>query len=251
MDMLGEELADDSNVWLTYVDTAATHDAEMVDGWSKDLDVLLLFVCHGLPKTFLFTHSFTYQASLFSAVVTAFVIESSKLIQPDYTQINALLSMHILDTLKNAGNASYLSSAPSSDQILTFNASASSKAVNILWFAALSFGLAAVLVAMLAKQWLNAYMSVQKASPRESASERQRRFDGLHKWSLPHVMALLPALLHVSLFSIQRKLPIYHAYVTIPALLLGNPVLVFHAFRRPSCIEGRHVALIHKRSKDC
>lgn len=207
MDMLGEELADDSNVWLTYVDTAAAHDAEMVDGWNKSLDVLLLFVCHGLSKFFLFTHK--CQASLFSAVVTAFVIESSKLIQPDYTQVNALLSVQILDALRNFGNASYLSSTPSSNQILIFNASVSGKTVNILWFAALSFSLAAVLVAMLAKQWLDAYMSAQKASPRESASERQGRFDGLHKWSLPHIMVLLPALLHISLFLFLVGLIIY------------------------------------------
>jgi hypothetical protein len=43
--MLGEELTDDSSIWLTYVNTAAAHDAEIVDGWNKSLDVLLIFVC--------------------------------------------------------------------------------------------------------------------------------------------------------------------------------------------------------------
>jgi hypothetical protein len=44
VDRLGEELADDSDVWPTYISTAAAHDAEMVDGWNKNLDVLLIFV---------------------------------------------------------------------------------------------------------------------------------------------------------------------------------------------------------------
>ncbi|KIM84502.1 hypothetical protein PILCRDRAFT_67482, partial [Piloderma croceum F 1598] len=140
-DRLGEELSEDSAVWLTYVTTASAHDTEIVDGWNKGLDVLLIF------------------ASLFSAVVTSFVIASSALLQPDYGQVNALLSAHILSALTNAGNASFLSSIPSPDQILTFQTSTSSQAVNILWFAALGFSLASVLVAMLAKQWLSAYMS--------------------------------------------------------------------------------------------
>lgn len=146
---------------------------------------------------------------MFSAVVTTFVVTSSTLLQPDYGEVNALLSAHILSALTNAGNASYLSSIPSPDQILAFETSTSSQVVNLLWFAALGFNLASVLVAMLAKQWLSAYMSEQKAVPHESACERQRQFDGLYKWSLPYIIALLPALLQVSLFPFLVGLIIY------------------------------------------
>lgn len=107
------------------------------------------------------------------------------------------------------GNASYISSIPSPDSILSFNTPVPGQAINVLWFTALGFSLASVLVAMLAKQWLNAYMLEQKGVPHESACERQRRFDGLHTWSLPHIMALLPALLHVSLFLFLISLIIY------------------------------------------
>ena len=44
MDRLGEELAADSDIWTTYVKAATASDAEMVDGWNKGLDVLLVFV---------------------------------------------------------------------------------------------------------------------------------------------------------------------------------------------------------------
>lgn len=43
-DRLGEELANQSNIWPVYVASAAERDAEIVDGWNKSLDVLLLFV---------------------------------------------------------------------------------------------------------------------------------------------------------------------------------------------------------------
>lgn len=42
--MLGEELSNESSVWPIYVSTAADFDTEMIDGWNKNLDVLLLFV---------------------------------------------------------------------------------------------------------------------------------------------------------------------------------------------------------------
>lgn len=42
--MLGEELSNDSSVWPVYVSAAADYDTEMIDGWNKNLDVLLLFV---------------------------------------------------------------------------------------------------------------------------------------------------------------------------------------------------------------
>jgi hypothetical protein len=46
LERLGEELAPDSSVWPTYVATAGAHDKDMVDGWNKSLDVLLIFVRH-------------------------------------------------------------------------------------------------------------------------------------------------------------------------------------------------------------
>ena len=44
VERLGEELSPDSSVWPSYVATAAASDAEMIDGWNKGLDVLLIFV---------------------------------------------------------------------------------------------------------------------------------------------------------------------------------------------------------------
>ncbi|KZP09229.1 hypothetical protein FIBSPDRAFT_680818, partial [Athelia psychrophila] len=189
-DMLGEELSNESSVWPIYVSTAADFDTEMIDGWNKNLDVLLLF------------------ASLFSAVVTSFVVQSTALLQADYGQINALLTAHILIAVTNT-SASWMSSIPPPETILMYQTPGVAQVVNIIWFAALGLSLSAVLVAMLAKQWLTAYLLESKADPHQKACERQRRYDGMHRWSLPYVMVALPAVLHVSLFLFLTGLIVY------------------------------------------
>ena len=140
--------------------------------------------------------------------MTAFAIESSKLLQPDYNQVNALLTAHLLSATY-AQNGSYQFGIPSPSDILTFRKPEWAKVVNILWFSALGFSLGSVLVAMLAKQWLFAYASLQEDDPHKSACDRQWRFDNLCKWSLPHVLTILPALLHTSLFLFLLGLILY------------------------------------------
>ena len=128
------------------------------------------------------------------------MIESSKNLQPDYEQINALLTAHLLKGLINPGNSSYLADLPSPEELLAFEKPALSKAVNILWFAALGFSLSGVLIAMLAKQWLVAYGLQAQDEPHNTACQRQRKYDCLNQWSLPWILAFLPGLLHASLF---------------------------------------------------
>ena len=53
VDMLSEELSNESSVWSIYVSTAANYDTEMIDGWNKNLDVLLLFVSISYPRLFI------------------------------------------------------------------------------------------------------------------------------------------------------------------------------------------------------
>lgn len=141
---------------------------------------------------------------------------------------------HMLAAFHNAGNVSYLSTIPTVDQILTFQKPATAKAVNVLWYAALGFSLASVLVAMLAKQWLAAYVSEHHSEPLRAACERQRRFDGLHRWSLPHVMALLPVLLHASLFLFLIGLIIYTWQIdsrvsALTCAILGSLFILYFA----------------------
>ncbi|KAG8960058.1 hypothetical protein FRC03_007103, partial [Tulasnella sp. 419] len=56
---------DDTSFWQTYITEAEKYDKEMVDGWNRSLDNLLVF------------------SGLFSGVNTAFIIETYKLLQQD------------------------------------------------------------------------------------------------------------------------------------------------------------------------
>jgi hypothetical protein len=73
-DRYGEEAGKNARVWKVYRDKVNERDADLLDGWNKTLDILLLFV--STASASLFTLTEELQAGLFSAVSTAFVIES-------------------------------------------------------------------------------------------------------------------------------------------------------------------------------
>ncbi|KZV79385.1 hypothetical protein EXIGLDRAFT_757013 [Exidia glandulosa HHB12029] len=76
-------MSENARVWTVYRDEAAIRDEAMLDGWNKTLDILLIF------------------AGLFSAVATAFIVESYKLLQPDYTEY-AARALYVLASSANA-----------------------------------------------------------------------------------------------------------------------------------------------------
>ncbi|KZV83050.1 hypothetical protein EXIGLDRAFT_583946, partial [Exidia glandulosa HHB12029] len=55
--------------WKIYAREAKNYDDDIIRAWNASLDTLLIF------------------AGLFSAVSTAFIIESYKFMQPDYAQL--------------------------------------------------------------------------------------------------------------------------------------------------------------------
>ncbi|KZV91448.1 hypothetical protein EXIGLDRAFT_615663, partial [Exidia glandulosa HHB12029] len=108
------------------------HDGGLLDGWHKTLDILLIF------------------AGLFSAVATAFVVESYKLLQPD----NEAYIASALQALVLAANGTRplpaLAPAQSSPSSL-------SRWINGLWFTSLMLSLTVALLCILVKQWLGEY----------------------------------------------------------------------------------------------
>ncbi|PBK78633.1 hypothetical protein ARMSODRAFT_1011186 [Armillaria solidipes] len=69
-DAVGEEMAPNAIFWRTYNDEAAVSDAEVMEQYRDTIDILLVF------------------AGLFSAVVTAFVVQASESLKPDFAQIS-------------------------------------------------------------------------------------------------------------------------------------------------------------------
>ncbi|KAH7335680.1 hypothetical protein B0J17DRAFT_600427, partial [Rhizoctonia solani] len=184
-DKPGEELSHDATVWKLYRNEAEEYDQELVKGRHASLDVLLLF------------------AALFSAILTAFLVESKNLLQEDPADTAAALLLIIAQNQFNGGPS------PSFIYQPAFSPTYAALWINGLWFAALALSLAAALVAMLSKEWLTAYTASRPRPAHTHALLRQARFDGLNSWWALHIIALLPTLLHLALLLFALGLVVY------------------------------------------
>ncbi|CAE6480399.1 unnamed protein product [Rhizoctonia solani] len=209
-DEYGGELARDARIWSTYVREAERWDEDMVDGWNRSLDVILVF------------------AALFSAISTAFLIESAKNLQED----PAAVSLQEVTTLLRAIAAGQVLNS-TSPEAPGFTPPSTAIWVNALWFLSLSLSVSVSLVAMLAKQWCHSYMSGRTGQPHVQARQRQRRLDGLERWKMPEILAFLPTLMHLSLILFFVGLTIYlwdiHVGVAIPVLAMTALTFIFYA----------------------
>ena len=68
-----------------------------------------------------------------------------------------------------------------------------------MWFSSLVLSLSAASVSLLVKQWLRDYTSHGGISSREGARIRQFRYNGIIKWHIPEIIAVLPFLLQIAL----------------------------------------------------
>ncbi|KDQ13070.1 hypothetical protein BOTBODRAFT_76890, partial [Botryobasidium botryosum FD-172 SS1] len=115
--------------WKETIKLAEKRDRVMIKGWNDCMDVLLIF------------------AGLFSAVVTAFLIESYKRLGEDSASVtNALIRWQI-------GTSQGIPQSFNPLQPPTFEPSSNIVRVNCLWFSSLIISLGATVVTVLAKQW--------------------------------------------------------------------------------------------------
>ena len=148
------------------------------------------------------------QAGLFSAALTAFVVDSKQDLQPspaDETvyylrQHSTILSQISLQLSSIAPQVSIPSTPP--PPFPAFNPSASDVRVNVFWFMALVFSLLAALFAILVQQWVRDYMHVfqRYGDPLKSSRLRQYLYEGCEGWYMPIVAEAVPGFLHISLF---------------------------------------------------
>lgn len=186
-------------MWKVYRDEATAHDATMLDGWNKSLDILLIFVRLVVLNMLMLTVRSRPQAALFSAVATAFLIESYKLLQPDSADYMSATLYAILVAINNSSTTGMVPAPPSA----VSNPTAVSRWINGLWFTSLFSSLAVSLLCILVKQWLSEYSSRIAASsknPRHWAHRRGFYFQGITAWRLSGFISLLPVGLHFALF---------------------------------------------------
>ncbi|KAJ7581646.1 hypothetical protein C8J56DRAFT_249313 [Mycena floridula] len=195
MDDVENQLADlgrfppkESNpsVFNSYVREAKIFDQAMVARWKVTMDGIVIF------------------AALFSAVVTAFIIESYKMLSPDPTQLMIVLMHQISQQLADVANGSQTPSRlPSLDQLLPSTVPPGVLVTNVAWFISLALGLACALTATLIQQWASDYTHAieRRQDPEKRGRIRAFLFEGVENSNLPAIVEATPLLLHASLFS--------------------------------------------------
>ena len=148
------------------------------------------------------------QAGLFSAALTAFVVDSKQDLKPspaDETvyylrQHSAILSQISVQLASIAPQVTIPSTPP--PPFPPFTPLGSDIRVNVFWFMALAFSLLAALLAILVQQWVRSYMHVfqRYGDPLKSSRLRQFLYEGCEKWHMPRVAEAVPGFLHISLF---------------------------------------------------
>lgn len=118
--------------------------------------------------------------------------------QVDYSQVTAILLSSVIRRQYN--DSDFLSHLPS-PEFLALTSTDYLILVNRLWYASLLLSLATALLSILAKQWLITFRLPSAASsPKQWALWRQFRYSGFDAWNVPLIIAILPFLLHLSLF---------------------------------------------------
>lgn len=143
------------------------------------------------------------QAGLFSAILTAFVVQTYPMLQTGDTT-NQLIALGVSAQLSAAG-----ASIPRviNDTLSSFESPSSLapslpvRWINILFFLSLVSSLAAALFGILAKQWIREYLNwnAPLADPRENVLVRQMRLEGWEAWNVEATIAAIPALLEFAM----------------------------------------------------
>ncbi|KAI0281952.1 hypothetical protein BGY98DRAFT_912920 [Russula aff. rugulosa BPL654] len=188
--MIGDFDGSSNALWTLFRDEAKSHDDSRIVTLKDDMESSLIF------------------AGLFSAALTAFVVDSKQNLTPspaDETvyylrQHSTILSQISVQLSSIAPQVSIPSTPPPPFPV--YNPSASDVRVNVFWFMSLVFSLLAALLAILVQQWVRDYMHVfqRYGDPLKSSRLRQYLFEGCEGWYMPMVAEAVPGFLHISLF---------------------------------------------------
>jgi hypothetical protein len=160
---------------------------------------------------------------LFSAVASAFIIEVNSQLQSDPNdETTALLRVLIY----KIDNTTFGSNVPTLPQWT--GPPRAIVQVQAILFASLAVSLFSAILAMLGKQWLNRYESIdRRGSAVERSHNRQRKLDGVIVWYFEHVMESLPLMLQAGLLLLGCALS---RYLWETNIIVASVVLIVTSF---------------------
>ncbi|KAI0666951.1 hypothetical protein C8Q78DRAFT_928288, partial [Trametes maxima] len=185
---------DKAKAWSEAADAVRIYSDEMIQRWNTEIDTYLVFASI-LRK----------QAGLFSAILTAFNVQSYLLLQPSPPDPTlAALQQISLQLSSFSSNPPFVNSTQPAFQPSDADTPPVPRSaiwLNILWFSGLILSLASASIGIMVKQWLNEYGSgiSSGGTTRETARLRQYRLNGLVYWRVPEIVMAIPILLQVAL----------------------------------------------------
>ncbi|GJE97461.1 hypothetical protein PsYK624_136810 [Phanerochaete sordida] len=173
--------------WAGVEDHLFRHDTGEMKYHTEDIDTLLVF------------------AGLFSAFLTAFVVQTYPMLtDDDSSTTNQLLALSVSMQLRATGTiipSTVNSTLTSLLDAQPFSPPTSARAINTLFFLSLVLSLSAALFGILAKQWLREYLRWNSplALPRENILVRQDRIEAWDAWNVGATISSIPALLEIAM----------------------------------------------------
>lgn len=198
------------DAWKKYFEVAEKWDNAMCKTLHLQIDTVLVF------------------AGLFSAVVTAFTVESYQWLYHDSGDATVELLIAIADMVaQDRGRANV--SAPNPSPVTDSQAAI----INTIWFLALLLSLSSAFVAILAKQWISKYEDRYRQSYRDGLAVRQARYEGMETWRVEGIATSLPLLLlqaALALFvvGILELLWALDNRVAVPAIIVSSVLTAFY-----------------------
>ncbi|KAJ7730904.1 hypothetical protein DFH07DRAFT_992721, partial [Mycena maculata] len=168
-----------AQIWSVYISEAEKYDKALVDSWRGNMNGILIF------------------AGLFSAILTAFIIESYPTLQPDMNLVSlAHISQQFANSTAGAGTIPIPSSVYAAPDYTI------SLICNIFWFLSLGFSLTSALTATLVEQWARDFL--QRTEMQPSPVKRLESFHTfitvcMKRFRMHAVVGIIPMLLHMSL----------------------------------------------------
>ncbi|KAH9854370.1 hypothetical protein C2E23DRAFT_913540 [Lenzites betulinus] len=208
--------AETTHAWARSAELVKTHNDELVSRWQAEMDTLLVY------------------AGLFSAVLTAFNVQSYQLLQPAPTDPQLVVLQRISAQLTSFSvNAAFVNStqpALTPNEVEPpFRAPTSVVWINALWFSSLVCSLASASVALMVKQWLHELSVGVSGTSRESARIRQYRVNSMRRWQVGGIVIIIPILLQLALVLFLAGLVIllWSLHGTVAAVVSGLVGVLF------------------------
>ncbi|KAF9045236.1 hypothetical protein BJ165DRAFT_147143 [Panaeolus papilionaceus] len=202
----------DGNPWDIRLGPLIQKDLQRCEAWRDEIQNLLIF------------------SGLFSAVVTAFVVQTYQGLQPSPQDYIPTLLAQLVQLQRNHTEWPLeMFSPPNSDL-----PSGSAIRTHIYWFSSLVLSLIVVLVGTVSLQWLREFQRYPPTmSSKKPFAARSLRAESFERWHVPQIMASLPLLLQLAVvlffLGLMDALLQTNVIIALPVIVLGGLAMCFQA----------------------